>query len=555
MRSKRTLFLGLLSSGLVTMTLFHCVGDVAAPNNPLDSGTPDTTTPPVDGSGGDATNDTSTPIDAGPPSPDGSLAWVQHFNSNVEFAQIAARETPSLSYVAVGGYRNGGGNDAITHIGSFDLPAGGISVSPFIVGLDTQGNPTWVKVPATTLANSGNGGDVIFSSVATDASGDVYVAGWSARANITLAQQHNGYVAFVSKLKADGSAFVWDHVYTGAGVGGPRLAVSGNKLVATISYSGSITYDPNKSFAASANTDIAVFSLDPSTGSTSWASTFGSPNYDFATDVTVDGAGDAWVVGSAKGSVSGTGPGLPLVTKGTGYNGVLFNLSGADGKVTFSKAFGDTGSQDTSAVSIDVRGGAIAMTGTFAGGVDFGKGVVGTADPADGYLVVLDAATKSTRFVGTVAGTSFDTLSSVGIDPWGQVLAVGNYSSTDAKIGTKALKAGTFHVSGMFVAKWDGAGNLLWANSVMPTSSNGTPPYNGLDAAAPYLAVYSNYARVTKNGFIAMAGGMNGGANFGDGIYRPRLSGLGPENFQFCPINQICPAIISPDSLVGAWVP
>ena len=549
MRYRRSL-LALASSLAIGAFLLHCVGDAPVVQQGADSGVDGNVNPD-----GNVTPD-GAPVEAGPPAPDGSLAWVQHFNSNVEFEQVAIRESPTLSFVVAGGYRNSAsGNDAVTNVGSYVLPKGGNTVSPVIAALDPLGNPIWVNVPATTSSGVGNGGDVNLSSIATDAAGDIYIAGSTSRGSITLNQVRNGSLAFVTKLKSDGKTFLWDHVFTGTGsMGAPKLSVVGTQIAVAAAFSQNITYDPAKIMTSVGSNDIAVLSLNAGDGTTRWATSFGGTGFDGPNDVAIDAAGDAFVVGSGIGSISGTGAGFPLACKGTDYNGIFAKFAFADGKGLYTMAWGDPASSgQTNALGIDVRAGKVVVSGQFGGGVDFGKGVLGATGQVDGFVVEFDDATKATAFAATMGGSQYEGLQSVAFDAWGQVLAAGQYGSPDAKIGSTALKPTSFRTSGFVVAKWDVNGGLVWAKSVVPTTANGGIPYPVQDAGAAYLSIWATYARVTKGGVVVTSGGMSGGSNFGDGIYRPRLSGMGAEYFQIC--NPTCPTVFSPDSLVGAWNP
>ena len=553
MRTRRALLGGFFTAVATSAAFLQCVGDSVVPPPGSDSGADTGTT---DGGKLDGASDAPVP-EAGPPAPDGSLAWVQHFNSNVGLTEVAVRESGNVSFVVVGGYRNSAsGNDATTHIGSFDLPKGADTTLPLIAGLDGQGNPTWVNVPPST-PSGGLGGDVFLGSVVTDAAGDIYVAGTSSRATVTLAQPHSGPIAFISKLTGDGKTFLWDHPITNPDyIGAPHLAVSGKQVVVAFTYTKTITYDVSKSFTSSGAGDVAVLSLDPANGATRWATTFGaSTGAESASGVALDPNGDAYVVGQGNGTINGTGAGFPLAANNTGgYDAILVKLAFADGKAIFTKNWATSGSQQSNALGVDTRGSAVAVAGQFSGAVDFGKGVVGATGGTDGFVLVFDGATKATAFVATAGGTDFDGFQSIGFDAWGQVLATGQSASVDAKIGTKALKPATFRASSLLAAKWDASGALLWANSVVPTLANGNPPYSSPDATAPYLGIYPGGVRVSKGGFLVSTGALVGGANFGDGIYRPRLSGMGQEGIAFC-FQPPCPPTLAPDGLVNAWSP
>ncbi len=567
---------GLLAGGLGSIGA--CVSDTTVT---VDGGKDATGN---DGSQTDATitdggNVTDGEAGIGPaPTPDGSLVWLNHYNNNVwpfskAFSDLAVNESGGLTYLVSGSFF--AATNTHFNFGTINLGPS-LGLDPVSGGVSSTGSSVWGTSPTTTAGSSNN--DDTYDAVAVDGNGDIYVFGSTVSASIKLKNTLPGPTSFVAKLTATGTP-VWDHVYSQAGgrvSGGPAaITIAGNKVVVAMSFSGSLTYDTATTISADAGSgDVNVFvtALDPTSGATAWAGSFGSQGYDSVNAIAGSPQGDVVITGTIGGTASGfPGAGMPLVQLGDAGTGTdLYVLKiDASGSSTYGLVFGD---QNSSAQpnGIAYRNGTIAIAGQFNGNVDFGKGPL--AGSSDGVVFTIDDATKKTNWVAPLTGAAYDGFITVGIDPWGEIVAAGYYGDTNAsaQIGAQALPQTSTEVSGMVLAKWDGSGTLLWAHGYVPTLNGGAPPYNSPDASDITNLINPSRVMTTSTGQVVVVGTMTGGTDFGKG-YQPQLSTYGWNrctctgkfNPCFAPCNlgspPACCNTVTPgfsaDGIVGVWQP
>jgi hypothetical protein len=357
--------------------------------------------------------------------------------------------------------------------------------------------------------------------------------------------------------------------------GGPvAITLAGSHVVVAMTYQGSLTYDTGTTVSADAGTyddNVFVTALDPTSGATIWAGSFGSQAYDSVNAMTATPQGDVVLTGTIGGTASGlAGAGMPLVQLGDAGTGTdLYVLKiDASGSSTYGLVFGEQ-SSTAQPNGIAYRNGTVAVAGQFNGNVDFGKGPL--AGTYDGVVFTIDDATKSTKWVAPLTGAAYDGFNSVAIDAWGEVVAAGYYGNANAsaQIGAQALPQTSIEVSGMALAKWDASGTLLWAHGYIPTLNGGAPPYTTPDASDVPNMITPSRVMTTSTGQVVVVGTMTGGADFGKG-YQGQLSTYGfarctCTGFKACLTCSInvnppaCCSTVTPgysgDGIVGVWQP
>ena len=539
----------------VGASLVRCVGDDSV--TPKDSGSDaldDATLPDAS----DANADALPP----PPTPDGSLAWFQHFNTSYTFEDLAVNENSGPSFVVAGGFAtpDGGGmvNMGTQQIGpstglADDLLAT-LNASGVVWAITQQPAPVFVTDAGGCAAPTVNVD--WFSSVAVDSNGIVYVAGSTSSNIFLLKDEFNGPKSFVAAFSATGTP-LWEHFYTVDGnvvngvtdtfgtddltnhpPGKMQLAVSGNKLFVSFGFSGSLAFEGDGGgpiASQGGSEDVFVGALDTSNGSTLWHTTFGSTNDDSVEQIVPTSNGDVLLVGTMNGTMTGpTGTGFPLSIIGDGGGGsdaYLVKLDGS-GNAVYAMAFGDTGASNTNGASVSYANGLVAVSGYFFGTVDFGKGSVTAQAGVDGFLVVLDDATRKASYVATLAGSGDDYIRGVALDAWGDALVVGMYGNGNIGGSSSQLGASTVFpqtvqsVNAMVVAKLSPTGSVLWSHALMPTGPDG----GAVDPSVNVAILDGVRARATNAGQLVVAGGMNNGADFGKG-YQPLLSSTGVTDF------------------------
>ncbi len=522
-----------------------------------------------------------------PPTPDGGLAWFQHFNTSYTFEDLAVNEKSGPTFVVAGGFATDAGG--MVTMGSHQIgPSMGnaddllatLNASGVVWALTQQPGPVYVTDAGGCGAPSVNVD--WFSSVAVDANGIIYVAGSTSSNLFILKDEFSGPTSFVAAFSAAGSP-LWEHFYkvnnnvvngatdtfgTGDSTNNPsgkmQLAASGNKVFVSFGFSGSLAYegDGGAPITSQSSQDVFVAALDTSTGATLWHTTFGSTADDTVEQIVTTTKGEVLLVGTMSGTMTGpSGTGFPLALVGDGGGGTdayLVKLDG-NGNAVYATAFGDQGSSNTTGATVAYANGAVAVGGYFFGTVDFGKGPVTAQAGVDGFLVVLDDATQKANYVAALAGSGDDYIRGVALDAWGDALVVGAYGNGNIGGSSSQLGASTIFpqtlqdVNAMIVAKLSPTGTVLWSHALMPSAPDGGPPSPSVGIAM----LNGMRARATNAGQLVVAGGMNNGADFGSG-YQPLLSAVPVTDschfvcFGGCKCNCNGPVV---DGFVAAWQP
>lgn len=319
---------------------------------------------------------------------------------------------------------------------------GGVPVSSsggsdiFLAKFDPNGNHLWSK-------RFGDGANQSGTATATGASGDVLVTGFF-DGTIDLGggplTSAGAADIFLAKFDANGN-HLWSKRFGGTGNGyGNSTAIdpSGSvfvtgQFVGTVDFGGGPLVNPG-SF------DIFLAKFD-SNGTHLWSKRFGDFDWQEARGVVVDPSGNIRITGNLFGSVDfGSGP----LTSAGSFDIFLVKFD-TNGNHLWSSRFGDALPQSSASVAADSSG-KIVLTGKFDGGVDFGGGPLISAGGLNIFLAKLDSNGNhlwSKRFgdgVGTHVGAS------TAVDPSGNVALTGKFAGTVDFGGGPLTSSGGFDV-------------------------------------------------------------------------------------------------------------
>jgi hypothetical protein len=250
----------------------------------------------------------------------------------------------------------------------------------------TTGGHVWSKTLGGTGADKG-------AAVRTDGSGNVFVTG-SMSASSSGVDFGGGALfsaglqdVFLVKYSAAG-AHLWSKRFGGSGndmgmaVGTDGL---GNVVVAG-TFEGTINLG-GSSLTSAGGRDLFVAKFS-SAGQHLWSKRFGGTSGDDVRGVAVDGAGDVLLTGQFLGTINFGGSSL---TSAGVEDIFLAKLSGGTGGHVWSKRFGSSSAPDAGyGVAVDGSGN-VAITGFFAGLVDFGGGGI-MAQVYDIFVAKYDSA-------------------------------------------------------------------------------------------------------------------------------------------------------------------
>ena len=264
----------------------------------------------------------------------------------------------------------------------------------------TTGAHVWSKTVGGTGPDWGG-------AVAVDSGGNVFVTGYMSMSSSGVdfgggaLFSAGGADAFLVKYSSTG-AHVWSKRFgsSGTDMGMAVRADSLGNVVVAGTFEGTIDLGGG-TLTSAGGRDLFVAKFSP-TGQYLWSKQFGGTSGEDVRGVAVDGAGDVLLTGQFLGTINFGGPTLTSA----GYEDIfLAKLSGVSGGHVWSKRLGSSSAPDAGyGVAVDGSGN-VAITGFFAGSVDFGGGAI-LAQVYDIFVAKYDSAGAyiSARRYGDPAG-------------------------------------------------------------------------------------------------------------------------------------------------------
>lgn len=319
-------------------------------------------------------------------------------------------------------------------------------------------------------------------SVAADASGNVYTAGYfSGTADFDpgpgtyYLSADTGVNTFISKLDVAGN-FLWaKHVGGNSSIFGMSITtdVWGN-VCATGYFQGKTDFDPGAAtFLLDADKYDALFilKLDPS-GNFLWAkSTRNVTSSEVrAYAIATDAVGNFYVTGTVQGAADfDPGAGTAQLTSAGSYDAFALKLD-VSGNFEWVKGVGGTSGDEAQDIAVDASGN-VYIAGWFAGTADFNPGIGTDHLTASGFndIFVLKLDVRGNFAWARIMGgeTSRDEATSVATDAGGNAYITGSFNGTgdfDPGSATYTLTSAGFN--DLFITKLDASGNFLWAKAM-----------------------------------------------------------------------------------------
>jgi len=346
-------------------------------------------------------------------------------------------------------------------------------------------NWLWAKSASTGSGTCSNC-DNIAMSVAVDASGNTYMAGYFQSDTIIfgstiLMNTTTATAIFLAKYDANGN-IIWaksaEGTYASGGNQANSVAVdaSGNAYVAGYFYGTTISFGSviltNNDNSGGQNMFLAKYDTN---GNVIWAKTTGGTDSDGAGSVALDTLGNAYVAGWFSNSNTLINP--TIITFGSttftnsdtsDFTDIFLAKYDANGNMLWVKSASGIGNDDATSVAVDVLGN-IYVGGMFEGNIiTFGSTTL-TNDDAnvsyDFFLAKYDfngnviwAKSADVDYSGNNAG-----LYSIALDALGNAYVAGGFQCPNITLGSTTLtNTGN---ENMFLAKYDTNGNVLWAKS------------------------------------------------------------------------------------------
>jgi hypothetical protein len=342
-----------------------------------------------------------------------------------------------------------------------------------------QGTLASVSPPKGWARTWGGTQDDVGSAVATDASGNLYVAGafqdtvdFDPGAGV---DNHTsiGYVdAFLSKFDPNGN-FIWARTW-GASVANSLAVDNSGNVYVTGKFGYTVDFDPGAgvdNHTSNAGYDVFLSRFDQD-GNFIWARTWGGSEDDFGLSVATDGSGNVCVAGAVWGKVDfDPGPGVDN-HPGHGQWDAFLSKFDPNGDYIWARTWGGWAWEEGYSVAIDNSGNPYVagyFSEIFGNPVDFdpGPGVDehGSAGGDEAFLSKFD---PDGNFVWarTWGGTYDDRGNSVAIDGSGNAYVAGQFAYVvDFDPGTGVDNHTSIGYVDAFLSKFDPNGNFIWART------------------------------------------------------------------------------------------
>ncbi len=432
------------------------------------------------GTGG-STGQGGAPVACDPDKTDGPLQNAKSFGGDLNQA------VSSIALDSMGNYYVAG-----TFAGSMDLGAGALTsagkTDVFVGKWNAGGQLQWAK-------RFGNASDQNVRGIAVDPQGNVYITG-SFLGQIDFgggALVQNGCCfedIYIAKFDTNGT-YLWAKDFGDDGwQKSYAIAADANGVVIAGSFQQALDLGGGALQAMGGGTFdlfVAKFSL---AGGHLWSKGYGDDADQAAWDLALDGTGNVYVSGNAKGTIDfGKGAHSSMTVDGSA---VVAKLDPSGGTV-WSGLFGD--SATAYAIDADAAGG-FAVTGAFKGMIDFGGEKLAGGSSADSVFVARFDAQNKHKW-SKVFGTASTQGNAIAVDTKGKVWLGGLFQQSVNFGGLKLTSAGSFDA---FLVKFDTAGCHVWSKAF------GNEQYQGVvDIAAD------------ASGNAAVVGNFSGSIDLGGG--------------------------------------
>ncbi len=384
-------------------------------------------------------------------------AWAKSVGGN-SFDSALSVTTDAVGNVYVTGFFGSPtlvfGATILTHAGGGDM---------YLAKYDASGNVLWAK-------SAGGIGNDEGLSVTTDTSGYIYVTGRFSSPTIvfgatTLTNSGGGDIYLV-KYDASGNVLWAKSAGGNSNEMGNSIVTeaSGNVYVAGYFSSPTLVFG-STTLTNAGLSDMYLVKYDAS-GNVLWAKSAGGNKEDIGSSVTSDGSGNVFVTGRFESPTLVFGA---TTLTNAGLSDMYLVKYDASGNVLWAKSPGGQSYNNGHSVTSDASGN-VYVTGDFGGTLVFGTTTLSTgAGGGDMYLAKYDAS-GNVLWAKKAGGNLDDFGYSIATDVSGNVYVTGVFFSATLVFGNTTLTNAGFR--DIYLVKYDASGNVLWAKSAGGTDND-----------------------------------------------------------------------------------
>jgi hypothetical protein len=328
--------------------------------------------------------------------------------------------------------------------------------------------------------------------IAVDGAGNAYVVGWTESSEaegfpVTVGPDLTcndvcDYDAFVAKVNAAGTGLVYAGYIGGSDWDyGRGIAVDGvgNAYVVGETWSSEaegfpVTVGPDLTFKGIYNSDAYVAKVNAAGTGLVYCGYIGGSHEDYGSGIAVDGAGNAYVVGTtysseAEGFPVAVGPDLTYNGAGVlGGDVFVAKVNAAGTGLVYAGYIGGSDEDNGYGIAVDGAGNAYVVGRTDSSEaeefpVTVGPDLTHNGGDSDAFVAEVNAAGTGLVYCGYIGGSYWDCGSGIAVDGAGSAYVVGSIESTEAEgfpltVGPDLTHNGDLDA---FVAKVSAAGTAL----------------------------------------------------------------------------------------------
>ena len=390
--------------------------------------------------------------------------WAQGAGANSYGCAFSVSvDAAGNSYVA--GYFNSsitfGSSHTLTSRGSNDL---------YIVYYDSNGNVIWAE-------GAGGPGDDRAYSVATDTSGNCFVAGCFSSPAFSLDTFNlinaggNNYDLYLVKYDEYGSV-LW--AVRAGGTGDDRASAvttdnAGNSYLTGYFGSSAITFG-TFTLTNSGGVDIFIVKFSPQ-GTVLWAKSAVGADWDFGTAVAANRFGNCFLTGYFRGNSVSFGD-ITLTNGNSSFYDMCLVKYAPDGTVLWARSAGGSGDDIGSGVAADAFDNCLVAGYFKSPAIVFGTVTLTNAGTAEDMFVAKYDREGTVIWANSAGGTLADGLLGITVDSLGNACVAGYFKSPTITFGTTTLTNAAGGLADIFLAIYDQNGTPSWARSAGGTGDD-----------------------------------------------------------------------------------
>jgi hypothetical protein len=411
------------------------------------------------------------------------------------------------------------GTENLTSVGEEDI---------FFAKYDATGNYIYAKSIGSSLSDWGNG-------IAVDGSGNVYITGTfqgiadfdpgSGTTNLTSLGTSD---MFFAKYDINGNYIYAKNIGSTLMDRGNNIVIdgSGNMYITGV-FQATVDFDPGLGIEnlTTVGTFDMFFAKYDTDGNYVYAKSIGSTDIDECRNITIDGSSNVYITGGFQGTADfDPGPGTANLTSIGSYD-IFFAKYDIAGNYVYAKSIGSTLIDQSRNIAVDGSGN-VCIIGYFQGTADFnpssGVANLSSVGNSDIFFAKYDAV-GNYIYANHIGSASDDIGIGIKVDGSCNVYITGSFQGTaDFNPGSGTTNLTSIGSYDIFFAKYDAAGNYIFANS---TGSASTDVGYGVN--------------IDDNNNIYIIGSFMGTADFNFGTGIANLTSGGGTDIYFAKYNQV----------------